>query len=43
MELSVDVSEVVVVDVCVDLGGGDVGVAQDFLDGAQVGAALEEV
>ena len=33
----------VVVDVGVDLGGGDVGVAQDFLYGAEVGAALEEV
>ena len=25
------------------MGGGDVGVAQDFLYGAEVGAALEEV
>src|SRR5690606_15007593 len=27
----------------VDLGGGDAGVTQEFLDGAQVGAALEHV
>src|SRR4030095_3161093 len=35
--------EVAVVHGGVDLGGGDAGVAEHFLYGAQVGAALEEV
>jgi hypothetical protein len=30
-------------DVGVDLGGADVSVAEQFLDGADIGAALEEV
>src|SRR3954471_11525386 len=30
-------------DVGVDLGGGDVGVAEEFLDGADVVAGLEEM
>ena len=30
-------------DVGVDLGGGDVGVAEHELDGAQVGAAFDQV
>ncbi len=38
-----DLFEAVGVDVGVDLGGGDVGVAEEFLDDAEVGAAGEEV
>lgn len=38
-----DFAEVGVGDVGVDLGGGDVGVAEDGLDGAEVGAVHEEV
>ncbi len=30
-------------DMGVDLGGGEAGVAEEFLDGAQVGAGLEQV
>lgn len=30
-------------DVCVDHGGAEVGVAEEFLDGSNVGAGLEEV
>lgn len=35
--------EVFLVEVGVDLGGGDVGVAEEFLNHTQVGAAFEEV
>lgn len=35
--------EVFLVEVGVDLGGGDVGVAEEFLDDAEVGPAFEEV
>ena len=38
-----DGAEAVLVDVGVDLGGGDVGVAEHFLDDAEVGAVVEEV
>lgn len=38
-----DLFEVLVGDVGVDLGGGDVGVAEHGLDGADVGAVHEEV
>ena len=38
-----DFFEVGVGDVGVDLGGGDVGVAEHGLDGADVGAVHEEV
>lgn len=38
-----DFGEVGAVDVGVDLGGGDVGVSEEFLDDAEVGAAGEEV
>ncbi len=38
-----DLLEAVGVDVGVDLGGGDVGVSEEFLDDAEVGAAGEEV
>ena len=37
-----DVFEAVAVDVGVDLGGGEGGVAEEFLDDAEVGAALQE-
>ena len=43
VELAVDVFEAFLVDVGVDLGGSDVGVAEEFLDDAQVGAVLQEV
>lgn len=43
MEFLVDFAEVVVGDVGVDLGGADVGVAEEGLDGAEVGAVHEEV
>src|SRR3990172_1983593 len=39
----VDSLEVAALDVRVDLGGRDVGVAQHGLDGPQIGAASEEV
>ena len=39
----VDFSHVVGGDVGVDLGGDEVGVAEEFLDGAEVGAVVEEV
>lgn len=38
-----DFAEVGVGDVGIDLGGGDVGVAEHGLDGADVGAVHEEV
>ncbi len=38
-----DGAEAVLVDVGVDLGGGDIGVAEHFLDDAEVGAVVEEV
>ncbi len=38
MELFVDFSEVLVGDMGVDLGGGYIGVAEEGLDGAKVGA-----
>ena len=43
MGLVVDFAEVAPRDVGVDLGGGEAGVAEEFLDGAQVGAGLEQV
>ena len=39
----VDFAEAVAGNVGVDLGGADVGVAQQFLNNAQVGAMLEEM
>src|SRR5260370_37289983 len=36
-------AEPVLAEVGVDLGGGEVGVAEELLDGAQIGAAVEEV
>ena len=38
-----DGAEAVLVDVGIDLGGGDVGVAEHFLDDAEVGAVVEEM
>ena len=38
-----DGAESVLVDVGVDLSGGDVGVAEHFLDNAKVGTVVEEV
>ena len=38
-----DLAEAVAVDVGVDLRGGDVGMAQEVLDDAEVGAAREQV
>lgn len=43
MVFFVGFAEVGVGDVGVDLGGGDVGVAEHALDGADVGAVHEEV
>src|SRR5690606_6883988 len=39
----VDLGQVLVVQVGVDLGGGDVGVAEQFLHAAQVARGLEHV
>ena len=36
-------AEMFLIDVGVDLGGGNIGVAEHFLDAAQVGAALEQM
>ena len=38
MEALMDFFKMLVGDVSVDLGGGDVGVAEQSLDGAEVGA-----
>ena len=43
LETLVDLSEMWVGDVGVNLGGADVGVAEEGLDGADVGAVHEEV
>ena len=43
MKGPMDLSEVLSVHVGVDLGGGDVGVAQKLLNGSQVGAPFQEV
>ena len=43
VEFAVDVAEAAAGYVGVDLGGADVGVAEEFLDDAEVGAMLEEV
>ena len=43
MEFGVNFAEVLVGDVSVDLGGGDVGVAEETLDGAEIGTVHEEV
>ena len=38
MKIFMDIAELFVRHVGVDLGGGDVGVAEESLDGAEVGA-----
>ena len=38
-----DFFEAFPVDMGVDLGGGDVGVSQEFLDDAEIGPAFKEV
>ncbi len=43
MKLLVDFFEVLVGDMGVDLGGGDVGVAEHGLDGAEVSAVHKEI
>src|SRR5687768_6246905 len=43
MELAVHRPKILAIDVSVDLRRGNVGVAEHFLDGAKVGAALEQV
>ena len=43
MEPVVEASQPLLVDVGVDLGGRDVGVAEHRLDRAEVGAVLEQV
>jgi hypothetical protein len=39
----VDGAEALARQVCVDLRGGQVGMPEQFLDGAEVGAPLEQV
>ena len=39
----VDFAEAAAGDVGVDLGGGEAGVAEELLDGAEVGAVLQQV
>lgn len=43
MVFLVDLTESGLVDVGVELGGGDVGVAEEFLNDSEVCAAVEEV
>ena len=43
MRLEVDVAATPIRDVRVALGGAEVGVPEHLLNGAQVGAALEQV
>jgi hypothetical protein len=43
MELVQYLSEVIPVEVGVDLGGGDAFVSEHFLDGAQVGTTFDEM
>jgi hypothetical protein len=43
MRLEIDVPAKAIRDVCIPLGGSEVGMAQHLLHGAEVGAALEEV
>ena len=40
MEFFVDLGQMFVGDVGIDLRGGDVGMAQECLDGAEVGSVL---
>ena len=43
MKLPVDLPQALVVDVGINLGGGNIGVPEQFLDHPQVGSVLEEV
>ncbi len=43
MRFVVDRCEVLKIEPCVDLCGADVGVAEEFLDGLQVAAGLQDV
>ena len=43
MGLVIDVLQLLLNDMGVDLGGGDIRVAQHLLDGAQVGAVFQQV
>lgn len=43
MELAVDLMEFFGGDVSVDFGGADIGVAEEFLDDAEVGAIFQKV
>ncbi len=43
MELFVDRFEALLIHVGVDLGGGDIGVAEEFLNDSEVGAILQEM
>jgi hypothetical protein len=43
VERAADADEVASCDVSVDLGGSGAGMAEEFLDVAEVGAGLEEV
>ncbi len=43
MKAGVDVDEFAVIDVGVDLGGGDVGMAEHLLDRADLGAVRQQM
>lgn len=43
MKIFVDISQLFVRHMCVDLGGGDIGVAEEGLDGAEVGAVAQQI
>src|ERR1044071_544772 len=43
MKLPVHFFEPRTVDVCIDLGGGNIGVAEHRLHGSQIGAAFEQM
>jgi len=43
VELAMDSFESVLIDVGVDLGRGNIGMAEHFLDDAQIGAIAEEM
>ena len=43
MELTVDSFQSLLIDVCIDLCGPNIGVAKHFLDDAQIGAVPQEM
>jgi len=43
VHLAVDVAQLLVGDVGIYLGGGDIAVSQEFLDGPEVDALVQEV